>query len=611
MATGFVNATGVQNLLRMAYKAVYFDQFCLECTSLRKMAQPMKALRGIRFSCPAVHMRTLLGLALLLALLVQPGGPFFGGSAQAAHTPQSGNSDWLTVSIDSNLPERYYNRLLSLLVYRVRNLQTEDGRKRVLLLDRGGAADVTIQLLPRSEAGQGAIYTRFYAPVAAFATVTDDVSLEELAARWQGEGGGPLVIGRDYQEELTALLGGEMAASVVVTSSPGILAAVEANGNALGIVPFDRLHPRFKALSVDGVSVLDNRLDEASYGLAAAVTATGPHASELAAALSAQVTNAGNRDSEHLTSLIMTGVTAMTRVTAAKMERHGYDYPARIISPTLSAADITHISNEVPFIEGCVVNAAQDNLTMCSDTTYWAALEALGTDIVGLSGNHVNDFGRDGARQSIGWYRENDIAIYGSGLNVEEACAPLLWEHNGNRFAFIASLAFGPAFAWATDDLPGACYYYDQKERIFATIEELRPQVDVIAVELQYLETYNPYPTGQQVVEFRELRAQGVDIVTGVQSHVPQAFEPYGPNGSERQGVIVYGLGNLFFDQMWSWQTRTELMARHTIYQGRVLSTEILTAVLEDYAQPRWTTESERAALLRSIFAAAPARPGE
>jgi poly-gamma-glutamate synthesis protein (capsule biosynthesis protein) len=75
--------------------------------------------------------------------------------------------------------------------------------------------------------------------------------------------------------------------------------------------------------------------------------------------------------------------------------------------------------------------------------------------------------------------------------------------------------------------------------------------------------------------------------------------------------MISYGLGNLFFDQMWSYQTRTELAARHTIYQGRVLSTEILTMVLEDYAQPRWTTAEERADLLQSIFAGAPARASE
>lgn len=548
-------------------------------------------------------------VALLAGLLLTLAAAGLRSPLVAADVNQNTSDDWLPVVIDPNLPERYYNRLLAPLIYRVKTLRTNSGVKKVLLLDRGSRAETTIGLMPLREAGEAAIYTRFYAPVVDFATTTDDITLEELAARWQGDGDGSLVVTQDYLPELSSILGAPMAESVVVTDTNGILALVEADADAVGIVPFDRLHPRFKVLAVDGVNVLDNRLDPSTYGLAAAVAVRGPHATELAGALAANVTNASNRDADHLTSLIMTGVTAMTRVTAAKMERNGYDYPARVISPTLAAADITHISNEVPFIDGCIVNASQDNLTMCSDTTYWAALEAVGTDIVGLSGNHVNDFGRDGALESIGWYRENDIAIYGSGLNIEEACAPLLWEHNGNRFAFIAALAFGPSFAWATDDLPGACYYYDHKELIFETIEKLRSDVDVIAVELQYLETYNPYPTDEQVVEFRELREQGADIVTGVQSHVPQAFEPYGPEGEQNPGAIVYGLGNLFFDQMWSWQTRTELMARHTIYHGRVISTEILTAVLEDYAQPRWATEAERAELLQSIFQAAPARP--
>ena len=60
---------------------------------------------------------------------------------------------------------------------------------------------------------------------------------------------------------------------------------------------------------------------------------------------------------------------------------------------------------------------------------------------------------------------------------------------------------------------------------------------------------------------------------------------------------------------MWSWETRTEIDARHTIYHGRVLSTEILTAVLEDYAQPRWATPEERADILARVFYAAPPRP--
>jgi poly-gamma-glutamate synthesis protein (capsule biosynthesis protein) len=305
----------------------------------------------------------------------------------------------------------------------------------------------------------------------------------------------------------------------------------------------------------------------------------------------------------------MTGVTAMSRDTALRMEKKGVLYPTLRISDTLSAADITHVSNEIPFLDDCEVDATPNNLVLCSDTKYWEALKAIGTDIVGLSGNHVNDFGYDGARRSLQFYRDNKIPIYGSGLNVEEACTPLMGEHNGNTFAFIAALAWWPDSAWATEDLPGACYYYDNKDRIKAMVQDLSPKVDVVSVELQFYESYDPFPTAEQVTDFREVRDWGADIVTGVQSHVPQAMEPYGVAEQGGPGMIVYGLGNLFFDQMWSWDTRTELYARHTIYDGRLLSTEILTAVLEDYAQPRWASTKERAEILNRIFDAAPKRP--
>ncbi|RME65549.1 MAG: CapA family protein [Caldilineae bacterium] len=550
-----------------------------------------------------------LGLALLSALVAC--GLLAGAAVVRSAAPEQATGPAparLTVAVDPALPERVFNRLLSALVYRVEEVGTATGPKTVYLLDRPQLANALITMAPLAEAGDGLLVQRFYAPVVPFATVTDEVAWAELAARWRGAGQGALLAPQEERFALAALFGAPPADTVAFTRTAGLLPLLEADPNAVGLLPFHQLDPRFKVLAVDGVSVLDNHLDPAAYPLAAAVTVQGEEAAALAAALAPYLPETTNRDPARFTSLIMTGVTAMSRVTAAKMERNGYTYPALIISDTLRAADITHVSNEVPFLDDCVVNAAANNLVLCSHTNYWAALEALGTDIVGLSGNHVNDFGRDGARRSIGWYREQDIPIYGSGLNVEEACAPLLWEHNGNRFAFLAALAFEPSFAWATEDQPGACYYYDNKERIFATIAELRPKVDIIAVELQYLETYNPYPTAQQVKEFRELRDQGVDIVTGVQSHVPQAMEPYGPEPGRKPGIIVYGLGNLFFDQMWSWQTRTELMARHAIYEGRLISTEILTAVLEDWAQPRWAAPEERAEILQRIFDAAPAR---
>jgi hypothetical protein len=527
------------------------------------------------------------GLTLLMLMLIS-------GCTWTIQDPRQ--MPEIKVYLAPNLPENYVSQFSEMFA--------ESARPRMQIVEQPTQAQVEVQLAAVN-ANSVRIMERFFAAVVPFATVTDDISLEELLQRWQGNGQGSLFVTQDAANLLAAHWG-PTAATVV--AGDALQAALESTPGAVGILSFDRLHPRLKVLTVDGINVLSNQLDPASYPLSVGMTVDGEGAEQVATFLSGLVVPYSNRNPDRLTTLIMTGVTAMSRATAARMELMGVLYPAAIISDTLAAADITHISNEVPFLDDCVVNNTVNNLILCSHTSYWAALEAVGTDIVGLSGNHVNDFGREGARRSLQFYRDNEIPIYGSGLTVEEACAPLYWEHNGNRFAFLAALAFGPPGAWVNDTEPGACYYYEHKEMLLDSIRTLAQEVDIVAVELQFEETYNPWPTPTQVSEFRELRAAGAEIVTGVQSHVPQALEPYGYLDQGGPGMIVYGLGNFFFDQMWSWETRTELYARHTIYNGHVISTEILTGVLEEYAQPRWATPEERASILQSIFAAAPAR---
>ena len=55
---------------------------------------------------------------------------------------------------------------------------------------------------------------------------------------------------------------------------------------------------------------------------------------------------------------------------------------------------------------------------------------------------------------------------------------------------------------------------------------------------------------------------------------------------------------------MYTLSLRPEFLDRHTFYDGRYINTELVTAMLEDFAQPRPMTEVERAALLGEIFAA-------
>jgi len=484
------------------------------------------------------------------------------------------------------------------------HLQKALRQRPVMCVENAADARIHFALHPLSVADGEIGVQRFYAVVAPFATIRDDVSLAELQARWMGEAG-PLLVAEEAAGPLSVIFGEAPDRTIPAAN---MAAALQADDRAWGVLPFEQLDPSYKVLSIDGKNVLDKRLAPADYPLAVALTLSGPDANQASAVVQNAIQPATNRDVQRMTTLIMTGVTAMSRGTAAKMEEKGYVYPALVISNTLSAADITHVSNEAPFIKDCPVNNTYMNLILCSDYPYLQTLRAIGVDIVGLSGNHVNDYGREGALESLQFYKDQGIPVYGSGVNEEEACKPLMYESNGNSYAFLAALAWWPEEAWATASEPGACYYYNNRAKILERIHQLSQQVDIVSVELQFEETYNPWPTRDQVAEFRALHDAGADIVTGVQSHVPQAVEPYGAQDKKGPAVIVYGLGNLFFDQMQSWETRTGLIARYTIYEGRLLSAELLTTVLEDFAQPRWATPQERAEILRSIFDAAPPR---
>ena len=113
-----------------------------------------------------------------------------------------------------------------------------------------------------------------------------------------------------------------------------------------------------------------------------------------------------------------------------------------------------------------------------------------------------------------------------------------------------------------------------------------------------------------QVSAFQQVADDGAMIVSGSQSHVPLKMEFY------NSAFIHYGLGNFFYDQMGNQPPdptrpylpplpaqRWEFIDRHVIYDNRYISTELLTAMLEDYAMPRPITPDERAAFLTAYFA--------
>lgn len=446
-----------------------------------------------------------------------------------------------------------------------------------------------------------------YALVAPFPTIRDDISLQDLLRAWRDEANpleGPIYVSPSTLEIMQNILG-PAGQNVRVEDEAVLLESTWAARPAFAIIPFETLEPRWKVIRVEKQSPIDKHFDPQAYPLTAWFTWQG-EASRIAEMenrlKTAGVTLHSNRDAEKLTVLVMTGVTALVRATAAKMEEKGVTYPARDVGDLLRDADLTHISNEVSFSPKCPPpNPNQTSLIFCSDPKYIELLDYVGTDILELTGNHGVDWGRDALLYSLDLYRQRGWAFYAAGENEAQAKAAVTVEHNSNRFAFIGCNPAGPAFIWATADLPGVanCDYPWME----AEIRRLKEAGYLVIATFQYFESYRPDVLPYEQQDFRKLADAGAVIVSGSQAHHPMAMEFY--NGS----FIHYGLGNLFFDQMHVYVndrliegTRKGFIDQHVFYNGHHISTVLITTMLEDYARPRLMTPEERAAFLSQMF---------
>ena len=212
-------------------------------------------------------------------------------------------------------------------------------------------------------------------------------------------------------------------------------------------------------------------------------------------------------------------------------------------------------------------------------------MKSIGVDVIELTGNHLFDWGKEPFLQTLELYKENNIPVYGGVNNLDLARQPFLIEHNGNRLAFIGCSPAGPENVWATDEQPGTatCDF----DWIREEIDRLEKSGYLTIFTFQHFESDDYVPHSSQRVDFTKVSQAGADIVSGSQSHFPQGMTFMGDN------FIHYGLGNLFFDQMENLK-RDQFIDRHIFYDGRYISTVLLTTVLEDYAQPRPMLPAER-----------------
>ncbi len=428
--------------------------------------------------------------------------------------------------------------------------------------------------------------------------MTEEVSSTWLQNLWRGEPQDQiqtLLIGRESLPALTSLFG-EPAVNIQIFANDKLLESAWTTQNTWAVIPFEELEPRWKVMKIDGQSPIHKDFDAANYVLSAPISPILVDSGE-SFSLPAEFSDLHlkNLDSSKITTVMLTGVTALVRATAVGMDQRGVLVPGEQIADVMQDADILHISNEVPFAEECPPHTMGGYLVFCTPESYMELLRYVGTDVVELTGDHFQDYGEAGMLYTLELYANEGWPVYGGGKDIFDARTPVKLDVNGNKIAFIGCNAKSPNFAQASETTTGA--YHCDMDYMAQAVQELKAEGYLPIVTFQHEERYLWSPNAQMIRDFNIVAEAGAVIVSGSQSHVPHYAEFYGNT------FLHYGLGNLFFDQYGIVEnTDIGFLDRHIFYDGRYLGVELIPIQFIDKVQPRLMTAEEKAETLTIMF---------
>jgi poly-gamma-glutamate synthesis protein (capsule biosynthesis protein) len=293
--------------------------------------------------------------------------------------------------------------------------------------------------------------------------------------------------------------------------------------------------------------------------------------------------------------IIFGGDIMLSRQVNTKMEKyHDYAWPVLKIASTTLKADIAIANLESPFLKDASYEVLSGSFSFKANPEAISSINTAGFDVLSLANNHTLNQGKKGIIDTIDILKDNNIAFCGAGLDEEGARQAAIVEKKGIKFAFLC-YAY-PDDASTTQNERAGIVNMDE-EKMANDIKQNKNLADVIIVIMHAGTEYVTEPNWQQKDFARAAIDAGADIVVGHHPHWPQSFEFY------QEKPIIYSLGNLIFDQMWSNETRQGLFLKITWQKG-IKELKFIPIKIYDYGQPRlMEDEVEINALFKKIGA--------
>ncbi len=294
------------------------------------------------------------------------------------------------------------------------------------------------------------------------------------------------------------------------------------------------------------------------------------------------------------TTLIFGGDVMLSRQVNDRMEKNkDYSWPFLKIADFLSATDLTIINLESPFSDSKDYFVPTGSFMFKANPEAAAGLIKSGVDLAALANNHIMNQGAKGLTKTQAVLAGAGIETVGAGENEAAAHKAKIFVINNERFGFL-DYAYPEDDSVATAKRPGIAGM--DADKMAADIKDLRSQADVIIVMMHAGEEYTTEPNKQQVAFAHAAIENGADLVIGHHPHWPQLWETY------LDKPIIYSLGNLVFDQMWSLETSQGLIAKLSWQDNNWKNIELIPIKIRDYGQAEIMADgSEKEALLKKL----------
>lgn len=238
-----------------------------------------------------------------------------------------------------------------------------------------------------------------------------------------------------------------------------------------------------------------------------------------------------------------------------------YDYSGYFsaVAPYISSADYAVVNLETP-----LGGAPYSGYPMfCAPDVYLDALRDAGFDLILGANNHTLDRRDKGIRRTIDTIESRGLPYVGIYRNPHErdSIMPRIADINGFKVAFL-NYTYGTNGMVRTTDVG---LDYIDRSLIASDVKKSRDAgAEIIAACIHWGDEYKLLPNAWQKDLAKYLKSQGIDLIIGGHPHVIQPMEMFQSEITDRQGLLVYSLGN-FISAMKTPDTRGGAMVKVTL----------------------------------------------